>query len=184
VGGNPALRGRDPDAIRRMAEARKDSHRAGLAAGASAWLPRVRRLRAEGRSWEEAARALNAGAPAGGRRWTAERLARSVRALAAEGLAEAALLEPAPRARPAHSLAEVVAGIAGAGPRPTLRQIAARLEAMRVRTARGGAAWSVSSVAALLARAERLGMLPAGRGEPQGEGPRRRVGRPKRPSVD
>ena len=105
---------------------------------------------------------------------------RSVRALAAEGFAEAALLQPAPKDPPTHNLADVVAGIAGAAPRPTLCEIAARLEAMRVRTARGGTNWSISSVASLLARAERLGMLAAGQGERAGEGTRRRIGRPRR----
>ena len=74
----------------------------------------------------------------------------------------------------------MVAGIAGTTPRPTLREIAARLEAMRVRTARGGTAWSVSSVANLVARAERLGLLAAGQGEPQAEGVQRQPGRPRR----
>jgi DNA invertase Pin-like site-specific DNA recombinase len=83
VGGNPALRERDPDAIRRMAAARKDNHRAELAAGASTWLPWVRQLRARGRSWEEVARALNTAAagPDTPRRWTTERLVRSVKTL-------------------------------------------------------------------------------------------------------
>jgi DNA invertase Pin-like site-specific DNA recombinase len=173
VGGNPALRQRDPDAIRRMAEARKDGHRAELAAGASAWLPRVRQLRGMGWTWKEVARALNAAA-AGAPRWTTERLVRSVRTLAAEGLAEAELLKPAPRERPMHNLVDVVAGIAGATPRPTLTEIAARLEAMRIRTARGGTTWSTSSVASLIGRAERLGMLAAG------EEGHHRPGRPRR----
>ena len=121
-----------------MAEARRDNHRANLAAGAGSWLPRVRQLRAMGRTWEEIARALNAALPAEAPRWTTERLVRSVKVLVTEGLAEAALLNPAPKDQPMHNLVDVVAGIAGAAPRPTLREIAARLEAMRVRTARGG----------------------------------------------
>ena len=177
VGGNPALRQRDPDAIRRMAEARKDNHRAELAAGASAWLPRVRQLRGMGRTWEEVARALNAATAGAAPRWTTERLVRSVRTLAAEGLAEAELLKAAPRERPTHNLVDVVAGIAGATPRPTLKEIAARLEAMRVRTARGGTTWSTSSVASLIGRAERLGMLAAGEdGHHRPGQPRRRDG--------
>ncbi len=172
VGGNPALRERDPDAIRRMAETRRDNHRAELTAGAGSWLPRVRQLRTMGRTWEEVARVLNAAA--GTRRWTTERLVRSVRTLVAEGIAEAALLDPAPKDQPTHNLVDLVAGIAGTTPRPTLKEVAARLEAMRVRTARGGTTWSTSSVASLVARAERLGMLTAG------EGDRHRAGRPRR----
>jgi DNA invertase Pin-like site-specific DNA recombinase len=74
VGDDPALRERDPDAIRQMAPARKDNHRAELAAGASTWPPRLRQLRARGRSWEEVVRALNTAAagPDTLRRWTRE----------------------------------------------------------------------------------------------------------------
>src|SRR5271155_2883304 len=93
--------------------------------------------------------------------WTVERLRRTVRRLADEGIIGAGLLE---RARPQHSddrLVRLVAGIKAAAPDRTLQQIAAQLEAMRERTPRGGTRWHPSSVNHLLARAERLGLTAA-----------------------
>jgi hypothetical protein len=89
--------------------------------------------------------------------WTVERLRRTVRRLAAEGIIEASLLD---RARPQTGddrLIRLLAGIKAAAPDRTLQQIAAQLEAMRERTPRGGTRWHPSSVKHLLARAERLG---------------------------
>jgi hypothetical protein len=90
--------------------------------------------------------------------WTVERLRRTVRRLAAEGIIEASLLD---RARPQTGddrLIRLLAGIKAAAPDRTLQQIAAQLEAMRERTPRGGTRWHPSSVKHLLARAERLGL--------------------------
>ena len=51
-GGNPALRARDPDALRRLRHAREDAYRAKVTAGAGQWLPTVILLRTEeGRTW-------------------------------------------------------------------------------------------------------------------------------------
>ena len=83
--GNPGLRSRDPAAIRKLSEARRAGHLGKLIAGAEAWLPEVRRLRQEGRSWEDVVRYLNARrprAPQPGRRsgWCAGSAASSPRA--------------------------------------------------------------------------------------------------------
>ena len=102
---------------------------------------------------------INAQLPPGRRRWTEERLVRAVRRFADEGLADRALLSPAPRRRPEDRLVALVAGIARANPTLSLRAIGAELEAMRERTPRGGVHWAASSVAHLLARARRAGLL-------------------------
>jgi DNA invertase Pin-like site-specific DNA recombinase len=158
VGGNPALRARDPAARARLAGARRDAALAALIADAEEWLPVVRRLR-PARPWFEVLRAVNAQLPAGRRRWTEARLVRAVRRFADEGLTDRDLLSPAPRRRPEGQLVALVAGIARANPALSLRAIGAELEALRERTPRGGSQWAASSVAHLLARARRAGLL-------------------------
>jgi Resolvase, N terminal domain len=160
VAGNPGLRTKDPAAIRRVAAARRAAYLDQLIAGADAWLPAVRRLRAEGRPWEAVVRYLNARREGDAPRWTQERLLRAVRALAAEGLADQALLAPVPRRPAPDRLLSVVAGIVLSDPRATLREIGARLEALREPTPRGGGHWKPGSVAHVLARARKAGLLP------------------------
>ena len=158
VGGNPALRARDPAARARLAAARRSAVLAALIAEAEDWLPVVRRLR-PARPWGEVVRAVNAGLAAGRRPWSEARLIRAVRRFAAEGLAEAALLSPAPRRRTPDRLVALAAGMVRSNSSLSLRAIAAELEALRERTPRGGAHWAASSVAHLLARARRAGLL-------------------------
>ena len=89
---------------------------------------------------------------------TVERLRRTVRRLADEGIIEAGLLD---RARPQQGddrLIRLVAGIKAAAPDRRLQRIAAQLEAMRERTPRGGTRWHASSVKHLLTRAEHFGL--------------------------
>lgn len=157
VGGNPALRRRDPEALRELAAIRDRQYMDGLLAGMDIWMPKVRALR-PANSWDKVAKALGTlGSP--GQPWTADRLSRAVRRLVAEGLADPALVGPAPRKPPKDDVLLVVAGIRGADPKISLRAIAARLEEMRIRTPRQGTRWSASSVKALLDRAERMGLV-------------------------
>lgn len=158
VGGNPALRARDPGARARLAGARRAAALEALIAEAEEWLPTVRRLR-PARPWTEVAPAVNAQLPAGRRRWTEARLIHAVRRFAAEGLADPALLSPAPRRRPPDRLVALAAGIVRGNPALSLRAIGAELSALRERTPRGGLHWAPSSVAHLLARARRAGLL-------------------------
>ena len=154
VGGNPALRAADPDAIRKMRASRDAAHLRSVLARLDSWLPTVRRMRPD-QPWGDVARVLNHGQAA---TWTVERLRRTARRLADEGIVEASLLG---RSRPRQGddrLVRLVAGIKAAAPDRTLQQIAAQLEAMRERTPRGGTRWHPSSVKHLLARAERLGL--------------------------
>jgi len=90
-----------------------------------------------------------------------ERLRRTVRRLASEGIVEAKLLDRALRQPGDDRLVRLVAGIAAAAPGRTLQQIATQLEAMRERTPRGGTRWHPSSVKHLLGRAEKFGLAGA-----------------------
>ena len=157
VGGNPGLRRRDPEAIRKLSAIRDRQYMAELLATLDAWLPKVRTLR-PANSWGKVARLLGRlGSP--DRPWTADRLSRAVRRLVSEGLAEPELIAPAPRKPPKDDILLVIAGIKGADPKISLRAIATRLEEMRIRTPRGGTSWSASSVKALLDRAGRFGLV-------------------------
>jgi DNA invertase Pin-like site-specific DNA recombinase len=154
VGGNPGLRAGDPAAIRKILARRDATWLDRVLGQLDTWLPIVRRMR-PGQPWGDVVRVLNQqpGIP-----WTVERLRRTVRRLAAEGIVEANLLD---RARPQigeDRLIRLVAGIKTAAPDRTLQQIATQLEAMRERTPRGGTRWHRSSVQQLLIKAERLGL--------------------------
>jgi DNA invertase Pin-like site-specific DNA recombinase len=156
VGGNPGLRARDPDAIRKSRTARDAAHFEAVLAGLDAWLPTVRRMRPH-QSWGDVVRVLNRG---GGERWTVERLRRTVHRLAAEGIVDAGLLAAAQRQPADDRLVAVVAGIVLAAPAMTMRQVATQLEAMHERTPRGGTRWHPSSIKNLLHQAARRGLLP------------------------
>lgn len=157
VGGNPALKRRDPEAIAQLSAIRDRQYVADLLATMEAWLPKVRSMR-PGNSWGKVAKTLGRlGSP--DRPWTADRLSRAVHRLVAEGLAEPDLIAPAPRKPPKNDLLLVIAGIKGADPTISLRAIAARLEEMHIRTPRRDTTWSASSVKALLDRAERFGLF-------------------------
>ncbi|MBP2232619.1 hypothetical protein J2847_005950 [Azospirillum agricola] len=157
VGGNPALKRRDPEAIAQLSAIRDRQYMADLLAGMEAWLPKVRVLR-PANSWSKVAKSLGRlGSP--DQPWTADRLSRAVRRLVAEGLAEPVLIEPAPRKPPKDDILLVIAGIKGADPDLSLRTIAARLEDLRFRTPRGGTTWSASSVKNLLDRTKQQGLM-------------------------
>jgi DNA invertase Pin-like site-specific DNA recombinase len=164
VGGNPKLKQGDTAMARRLAERQRQLYLLELTRTAEEWLPTVRRLRlahSPARSWAAVTRAVNARLPPG-RHWTAERLRRAVRAFVEEGLAERALLDKAPPMRGDDRLMVLVAGIARANPKLSLRAIGAQLEAMRETTPRGGRSWAAASVKNLLDRARAQGLLPAG----------------------
>ncbi len=153
LGGNPGLRARDPKAIRAASDARNKVHMDGVLAHLDEWLPTVRRLRPK-KSWGDVVRVLNS---TGKSRWTTERLRRTVRRLASEGIVERNLLDRPPQRKADDHLIVLVGGIATAAPNLTLQQIANQLESMRERTPRGGTRWHPSSVRNLLRQAARLG---------------------------
>ena len=162
VGGNPGLRARDPDAIRKVRKSRDAAYLDAVLAQADTWLPIVRRMRPD-QPWGDVVRVLNRGHSTSpphtqGKPWTVERLRRTVRRLASEGIVDSNLLDRAQPQQNDDRLVRLVAGIKAAAPDRTLQQIAAQLEAMRERTPRGGTRWHPSSVKHLLTRAERLGL--------------------------
>lgn len=160
--GNPGLRSRDPDALRKASNARDQVYLATLLTGVDTWLPIVRRMRPD-QAWGDVVGSLNArGGTLDGKLWTAERLRRSVRRLVREGLADHKLLGRMPRQIPENRLLNLVAGIFMANPQLTLREIAVQLEAMHERTPRGGQRWAASSVKSLLDRARKVHLLPSG----------------------
>jgi len=155
LGGNPGLRARDPEAVRKNRKGRDAAYLNGVLAQLDSWLPTVRRMRPD-QPWGDVVRILNRGQ---GRTWTVERLRRTVARLVSEGLVEATLLERA-QPRPGDDrLMRLVAGIKAAAPDRTLQEIATQLEAMYERTPRGGTRWHPSSVRHLLLQAERLGLF-------------------------
>jgi len=157
IGGNPGLRVRDPETIRKVRKSRDMAHLNTVLAQLDTWLPIVRRLRPD-QPWRDVVRVLNRGQAV---QWTVERLRRTVRRLVTEGIVEVGLLERSSPRRGDDRLIRLVAGIKAAAPDRTLQQIAAQLEAMHERTPRGGTRWHRSSVKHLLERSERLGLTGA-----------------------
>jgi DNA invertase Pin-like site-specific DNA recombinase len=158
IGGNPGLRARDPEAIRKVRKSRDAAYLNGVLAQLESWLPIVQRMRPH-QPWGDVVRVLNRGNATD---WTIGRLRRTVRRLVSEGLAEPALLGRAPPQRSDDRLVRLIAGIKAAAPDRTLQQIATQLEAMHERTPRGGTRWHPSSVKHLLDQAERLGLAETG----------------------
>ncbi|WP_052763959.1 hypothetical protein [Microvirga massiliensis] len=151
--GNPALRARDLEAIRKIRSARDQAQLERLIETADSWLPVVRRMRPD-RTWHEVASNLNAH----GQSWTEATLRKAVRRMVRENLADTSLLNKAPRRPASERLLTLVAGIAMADPSKSHREIAAQLERMREKTPQGGTKWSASSVKSLLDWAARLGL--------------------------
>ena len=159
VGGNPGLKRQDPVAIRKTARARDEVYMQALLGNAEDWVPLVRRHR-PALTWASMTALVNARLHEGGKPWTQERLRRAAARYVREGLLEKEVLGRSERARTDDRHMALVAGIAGADPTLTVRQIGARLEKMRERTPRGGARWSTSTVQMLLERAKAMDLLP------------------------
>ena len=157
IGGNPGLRARNPEALRKVRLARHDGYMERVAQTAGDWVPHVRRLRPH-MAWEDILRIINASLPQN-RQWTQPRLLRAVRAYVRDGFLPKEVLGRAARRVGDDRLPAIVAAIKGADPQITLQAICDRLEAMRERTPRGRTTWQPSSVKMLLAQAEKLGML-------------------------
>ena len=157
VGGNPALKAGDREAIRKLRVARDETYFQKLEATADTWLPLVRRHR-PGMAWDDLTRLLGSRT---GHPWTVERLKRAARRYVRDGLLPAAVLDRAPRRTADDRLLAIIAGMRHADPDLTLAGIAKRLEDMRERTPLGSAKWYPSSVRALLLRAEKMGLIAA-----------------------
>ncbi|HYD67372.1 recombinase family protein [Azospirillum sp.] len=159
--GNPGLRRRDPDALRKVAAAREARLDEKVIARAPEFLLTVEALRPAA-SWDTVVRALDTAGkvrPWDGKPWTRNSLIRAVRRLAGDGLVRATVLDAAPKKVDSNDLVLMVAGIARTEPGLTLDGIARRLQAMGQRTPRGGLRWSRSSVKHLLDRAREEGLI-------------------------
>lgn len=152
--GNPGLRERRPEAIKAVSKARAKLYLDDLISSAQTWLPTIRQMRPQ-HSWDNVVRVLNHR----GHDWTAERLRRAVHRMVREKLAEPELLVRSPRRAPEDHLMKLVAAIAIADPESSLRDIAAQLDQMGERPARGGRKWQPSSVRGLLDEARRFGLV-------------------------
>lgn len=153
--GNPGLRERRPEAIRAVSQARQKLYLDELTASAQTWLPVVQQLRPQ-HSWDNVVQVLSRR----GQDWSVERLRRAVHRMVGEKLAEQELLARAPRRSAEDRLMKLVAAIAIADPDLSLRKIAAQLDQMGERPARGGQKWQPSSVRHLLDEAHRFGLMP------------------------
>lgn len=160
-GGNPGLRAGDPAARRKVARARDERYFAAITEAAGEWVPHVRRMRPDA-SWETVLGAVNAALGQGVPRWSRERLVRAARRYVRDGLLEPRILGRAPPRDRDGRLLTLVSGIVQTRPDITLREIAARLEALHEPTPRGGRTWALSSVKMILDRARAQGRLPAG----------------------
>lgn len=85
IGGNPGILARDPEAIRKVNEAREAALLARLLADSATWLPAVTTLRPK--PWREISLVTGQ---------SAEKMRRSVIKLVKLGLADAALMNPTP----------------------------------------------------------------------------------------
>ncbi|PVE20531.1 DNA invertase [Microvirga sp. KLBC 81] len=152
--GNPGMRERRPETIRKLRATREKTYLDELIVTADQWMPTVRRMRPV-HSWEEVARVLNSR----GQDWTGGRLRRAVGRMVTQRMADASLLERTPPRSAEDRLVTLIAGIAMTDPDLSLRDIAAQLEQLRERTPRGGLQWSASSVKQQLDKARRMGLV-------------------------
>lgn len=159
VGGNPGLKKKDPNALRRLRAAQEEARITKLLATTEQWVPEVRRLRPD-MPWEDVTRLVNQGLPKDVPPWTRERLVRATKRLVREGLIEERVLARAPNRVKDDRIQVIVAGIVGANPGLTLREIADRLNEMREPTPSGRGRWGTSSVDMLIRKARKHGLLP------------------------
>jgi DNA invertase Pin-like site-specific DNA recombinase len=161
VGGNPRMAAREPAALVRLAAARRAAALARALPTAEAWVPWVRKLR-PALPWAAVAARVNGALPAGQGGYTAARLADLARRFVAEGLLEPEVLAAAaPRRRAGEGarVADLAAAYLRGRPDATLAELGEALLRLGVRPPRGGARWAPSSLAGLIRRARRTGMI-------------------------
>jgi DNA invertase Pin-like site-specific DNA recombinase len=158
IGGNPGLKQKDPEALRKIERAKHAAYLDRLEESAQEWVPEVRRLRPH-MPWEDVTNIINANLPPDRKRWTPERLKRAAKCYVKEHLLEEDVLRRSPTRAVDNRLTVLVAAIADREPKPTLQEIADKLERMHERTPRGRSKWSPSSVKMLLDRAKAQGLM-------------------------
>ncbi len=162
TGGNPALKARDPDAIKALSAARQDQYMRSLIDTAADWVPVVKTNR-PALTWDQVTVLVNRGLPADQPKWSRDRLIRAVRFFVRDNLLPKDVLERAKPSLdpPSESLDPVfvLAGLKNRSPKMTLRDLAATLEGMHIQTPRGGRTWSTSTVAHMLKSAKSHGLI-------------------------
>jgi DNA invertase Pin-like site-specific DNA recombinase len=148
VGGNPGVRAGNPAAIAKIVKSMDETYVNRLIDSMETFMRTVRKMRPR-KPWHDVAGAVS---QASDTSWTVKRLRQSVRRLVAEGLVDRAVMGQSarPRRRRSDELAVLVQGIALANPGMSLRAIGGQLEAMKLKTPAGNAAWSATSVSYLL----------------------------------
>lgn len=171
AGGNPRLKAREPEALARLAAARRAAGLAGALLEAEAWIGHVRRHR-PALSWTALAARINAGQVQGRKPFTPARLARLSRRFVAEGLLEPGVLAAAPRRSgqgggTRQRTAELARAYLQGRPDATLAELGVQLLRLGVRPPRGGASWAPSSLKALRQRGLAQGLRTPGEGAGQ-----------------
>lgn len=154
IGGNPGLRARDPEMVRKIRASRDAAYKSSLLDGLDAWLPTVEKMRPN-HAWGQIVLVLNRD----GGVWTTERLRRSVHRLVKDGSADPAVLGRSPRSDTNNRVVEAVALMATSHPGATLTQLADKLMSAGYRGPRGGDVWYPAAVRHFLIRAETLGLV-------------------------
>jgi DNA invertase Pin-like site-specific DNA recombinase len=163
TGGNPALRARDPQAIKALSAARQDHYMQSLIDSAADWVPVVKANR-PALTWDQVTTLVNRGLPDGKPHWSKERLMRAARFFVRDNLLPKEVLG---RAKPSLNADRiggldpvfVLAGLKTRSPKMTLKDLAASLEGMHIKTPRGSHTWSTSTVAHMLLVAKQRGLL-------------------------
>lgn len=154
--GNPGMSTRDPDAVRKISEARDAGYLNELKSTSHIWLPIVQNMR-PANTWEDTLIAVNAAIP--GDPWGPQRLVRAVKRLVDEGLADPVLLQNAPRMPPQDKALPMIVAMVRVNSSMSMREIGAQLEAMHIPAPRGGKRWSPSSVRIMLNKARQRGLF-------------------------
>lgn len=122
IGGNPALRSGDCEALRKLRLARDETYARKLESIAETWVPLVRRHRPD-MAWDDLTRLLNARKGRDSPDWCFERLKRAAKRYVRDGLLPTTVLDRAPRRDPDDRLLAIVAGMHQPIPTSPLRAL-------------------------------------------------------------
>jgi DNA invertase Pin-like site-specific DNA recombinase len=181
VGGNPGLKSRDPAAMEKLRAGRVQRKSDDDDALAVHFMPIIQQMR-PGRKWDDVAAAVNAASGETAKKFTSDRLSRTVKRFVAAGKASPELLDKTgysrgtrPRHRPLHGVMNIVAFLYLQNPQQSLNDLGRRLYEMGQKTPRGNEHWNVSSIWHALKCAREAGLIPAAKA-PEAA--------PKRPACD
>lgn len=152
--GNPGMKARDPEAIRKIAEARDANYLKQIKPTADAWLPIVHRMR-PAHGWDEVISAIKTET---GQEWSVGKLTRALKRLALEGLVDPSLLpQKKPPSVPFVSQVDPVATVIDVlrhQPGITIEELADLLQQMGVQSPDGsGRKWEADPTLKVLEQA-------------------------------